>query len=357
MQIFVYEFITGGGLLRSGECESKLTSLRDEGLAMFKAIATDLAQVQDVEVLGLWDARLESPPSDFPVTLSSVSNRSDHQRAFDRLAATSDATLIIAPETDEELYLAAKRVLEVGGQLLGPDPELIALASNKHALVQHLSQHGVSVPEGRVLHVGDSLPQAFNYPAVLKPLDGVGALEMFLVADEAQASSLRPGFDCRLEAYCPGVPASVAFLCGPSGNEILPSCRQDVRIEQNAFHYHGGAVPLPNAMATRAMRLARGTVESLPSPRGYLGVDLILGEDPAGKQDFVLEINPRLTTSYVGLRQALKVNLAKLMLDVFDGYPVKLCVEPRAVEFSADGRVWASVESGSIESIHRASMS
>jgi predicted ATP-grasp superfamily ATP-dependent carboligase len=44
---------------------------------------------------------------------------------------------------------------------------------------------------------------------------------------------------------------------------------------------------------------------------GYVGVDLVLAD--AGP--IVLEINPRLTTSYCGLRDALGINPAALVLD------------------------------------------
>jgi predicted ATP-grasp superfamily ATP-dependent carboligase len=46
---------------------------------------------------------------------------------------------------------------------------------------------------------------------------------------------------------------------------------------------------------------------------GYAGIDLIL---TAGGP-VILEINPRLTTSYVGLRQATGENPATLMLDLY----------------------------------------
>ena len=36
----------------------------------------------------------------------------------------------------------------------------------------------------------------------------------------------------------------------------------------------------------------------------------MLGDDPAGADDVVIEINPRLTTSYLGLRRLARDNLA-----------------------------------------------
>ncbi|MCA1852170.1 MAG: ATP-grasp domain-containing protein, partial [Beggiatoa sp.] len=47
---------------------------------------------------------------------------------------------------------------------------------------------------------------------------------------------------------------------------------------------------------------------------GYVGVDLIL--TPSGP--IVVEVNPRLTTAYVGLVEALEINIAAAILGVFD---------------------------------------
>lgn len=45
------------------------------------------------------------------------------------------------------------------------------------------------------------------------------------------------------------------------------------------------------------------------------GVDMVLGDEG----DFAIEINPRLTTSYVGLRSATDVNLAEAMVRIAEG--------------------------------------
>jgi hypothetical protein len=71
-------------------------------------------------------------------------------------------------------------------------------------------------------------------------------------------------------------------------------------------------------------------------------VDLVLGDDPAGREDVVIEVNPRLTTSYVGLRAAARTNLAGAMLAVAQGNLVELPFSPARVEFTADGTVLTS---------------
>jgi predicted ATP-grasp superfamily ATP-dependent carboligase len=53
----------------------------------------------------------------------------------------------------------------------------------------------------------------------------------------------------------------------------------------------------------------------------------------------VIEINPRLTTSYVGLRAAASpgVNLAAAILAVCEGRTPQLSFEPVELQFDPDG--------------------
>ncbi|MFN0018727.1 MAG: ATP-grasp domain-containing protein [Pirellulaceae bacterium] len=141
---------------------------------------------------------------------------------------------------------------------------------------------------------------------------------------------------CRLEQFCPGLPASVAFLCGPAGNVALQPCEQ--KLNPTSFEYLGGSTPLfSQEQAKRAKSLAVAAIDAMPPTIGYVGVDLVLGDRNDGSQDVVIEINPRLTTSYVGLRRACRQNLAQAMLDVACGQPVDLCFGEERVEFRADG--------------------
>ena len=57
--------------------------------------------------------------------------------------------------------------------------------------------------------------------------------------------------------------------------------------------------------------LARAAVRAIAGLRGYVGVDLVLGEDAVR----CIEINPRLTTSYIALRRVARLNLAHSIRD------------------------------------------
>jgi predicted ATP-grasp superfamily ATP-dependent carboligase len=149
----------------------------------------------------------------------------------------------------------------------------------------------------------------------------------------------------RLERYIPGSAASVAVLCGPAQRLALPACEQRLS-DDGHFRYLGGRTPLPVELDRRAQRLALAALATLPDPLGYLGVDLVLGDQADGSGDHVIEINPRLTTSYVGLRAICRENLAAAMLAVAAGKPATLSFHAGPVEFDADGTIRNSVEGG-----------
>jgi predicted ATP-grasp superfamily ATP-dependent carboligase len=69
-------------------------------------------------------------------------------------------------------------------------------------------------------------------------------------------------------------------------------------------------------------------------------VDLVLGEAADGSQDQVIEMNPRLTTSYVGLRHLTATNLAEALLRLAAGERIAPPDwHPGVVRFWPDGTV------------------
>lgn len=334
MRVFVYEFVTAGGWY--GCTELPPESLVSEGRAMLLALAADFAAIKGATVDVLHDERL--PPFELSgVTIHGVRSAAAEVLAIQSLAAEADWTVLIAPEFDGHLLSRARAVEQAGGRLLGPPSHLVALAGDKHATAEFLARHGVSVPRGIALAAGAVLPADFPYPAVLKRRDGAGSLGIERI--ETPTIGRTAGHvPARLETYCPGMAASVACLCGPKQIVVLEPSRQHLA-GTRGFSYQGGSLPLEPSMASRARRLAARAAGSLPGPLGYLGVDLILGDDPAGSGDIVIEINPRLTTSYVGLRALSRVNLADTMIAVACGREIELCWNSGKIEFTFSGAV------------------
>lgn len=109
----------------------------------------------------------------------------------------------------------------------------------------------------------------------------------------------------------------------------------------DGFEYLGGRLPLSPPLAERAQRLALATMAAMPTTVGYVGIDLVLGVADDGSEDTVIEINPRLTTSYVGLRAACRENLAAAMVEAACGGRPTLSWTGEKLEFRADGTLFS----------------
>ena len=93
-------------------------------------------------------------------------------------------------------------------------------------------------------------------------------------------------------------------------------------------------------------------MDAVEGLRGYVGVDVVLGTAADGSGDVVIEINPRLTTSYIGLRALARFNLAEALLAVVEGTePPALEWGTAPVRFTSDGRLL--IAEGAPESVAR----
>lgn len=345
VRILVYEFMTGGGSLGDAVLPPLPASFSQEGAAMVTALAGDFAALDGVEVACLWDDRLAG--GRLPgCRVRQVADARQERAAFAELARAADWTVVIAPECSGLLLDRCRRVQAAGGRLLGPRPDLVELAGDKQATADHLAAASIPVPAGIALGAGAAWPAGFPCPAVWKPRDGAGSQGIRFLAGLSSEGCGPGDAAChvfptagRLESFHPGLPASVSFLCGPRARIALPPCRQHLS-RDGCFRYLGGSLPLEPALAERATRLAGRALATLAEPLGYLGVDLVLGDRPDGNDDVVMEINPRLTTSYVGLRAAACDNLAGAMLELAAGGTPTVSVSQRNVRFEAGGRVW-----------------
>ncbi|NUQ63901.1 MAG: ATP-grasp domain-containing protein, partial [Pirellulales bacterium] len=217
---------------------------------MAAALMEDLGAVGGLEVAALRDCRLAPlrPPDSGEIPVQSAEQA---LLRFDQEAARADWTILIAPEFSGHLLSRCRRVLAAGGRLLGPEPPVVELASDKQRTAEHLATAGVPVVQGRELAGGDPLPADFPYPAVLKPRFGAGSLGVKLIGSPQHPAPYDPAeAQWRLEAYRPGFAASVMFFCGPGRQVALPPCRQHLS-DDGRFAYLGGSLPLPDALAAR----------------------------------------------------------------------------------------------------------
>jgi tyramine---L-glutamate ligase len=303
VKIFVYEHITGGGCAGA----PLPRALLPEAALMLRALVGDLRSCADV--ISLRDARIEDLPDEGAQRV--VYEHAQWQAGFDALVRDCDAACLIAPETGEMLERLSARVLAAGKPLLGSRPHAIAIAARKLATARALEAAGVAV-------VPTSWPVEFDGegPCVVKPDDGCGCEDTRRFAHRADAlvwismQAERERFV--LQPYVSGEPISLSVLASATGVRLLSVNRQRIELRDGIFSLSGCIV---NAMIDAdgaLLDLAKRVIGAIPGLWGYVGIDALLTQ----QGPVVLEVNPRLTTSYAGLRDALGINPARLVLDL-----------------------------------------
>jgi predicted ATP-grasp superfamily ATP-dependent carboligase len=177
------------------------------------------------------------------------------------------------------------------------------------------------------LNIDDDLAQVtseikikLGYPAVFKPSDGVscrglsiihGGYQIETAIAKIKAVSSRKSFVA--QQFICGEAASVSLLCTGTEARAISLNKQDIQISKpgTTSSYEGGEVPFAHSLRPEAFRAAEDVAFSFSGLRGYVGVDLVLADDKA----FVVDVNPRLTTSYVGLSEVAGFNVAEAMVE------------------------------------------
>ncbi len=337
MQVFVSEYVCGGAW---GDTHLP-ASLEREGRAMLRAIVSDFARIPGCEVTTTLDDR--RPPLGIAhVTEIRVNGKEEEERVFLDLAARSDACLVIAPELGDALTKRCRAVEVMDGvRLLNPAADVTRLCSDKLAFARFLQERNLPTIATSLLG-GRCQPNLCDGPVVVKPRFGAGsqgvhALETLEVALGLYPVEVIDDVDGLIvQPLVSGTAISVGVIFSPTGEgcEVMPTASQHLA-DDGTFAYLGGTVPAETAGSHAVREIVKQVCKRLPGLRGYVGFDLLVPFD-APDRPLIVEINPRLTTSYLGYRQLTDENLAARMLsDAAWTFP--LSWKSQRVVFSPDG--------------------
>ena len=247
----------------------------------------------------------------------------DLDREIERLAPDCDAGLVIAPD---HLLFGYTRLMEEHTRNLGCSSLVTAVCADKLHTEKILGRHGVPVPDGgepggRVVKPVSGCGSAGVRLSDEPPKEGEFA-QRFIEGDHLSASlvgSMNVGEAC---LYFTGRPPL-----------LLALNRQLIEVEDGAFHYLGGETPVDHPRAEEIVAVARRAVTVLGC-QGYAGLDMVVGD-----RVYVVDVNPRITTSIVGIAAVMEEEIAGILVDAsHGGGPDEVHLRGR-VRFTKDGQV------------------
>lgn len=280
MKILVAEYAVGGG----DESESLLR----EGKAMLSTLKAGFERAGHEVVYPKAEA--------------------DFEAAVARLSKESDAGIVIAP--DGELYTLTK-LLESNTVNLGCPSEFVKICTDKLRISELLSAEGIPVP--RIVPV-EEVEKREDTMYVTKPRYGCASENVFILngRNHSEALSFYGSSDYIITEFIRGEDISSSVIAGKSSVLPLTINKQFIRKDGERLRYEGGYVPY--SIGREADREIMGISEQVVTTlhgAGYVGIDFVLAED--GKA-YIVDVNPRPTTSIVGIAKVLNYDVADLML-------------------------------------------
>jgi predicted ATP-grasp superfamily ATP-dependent carboligase len=312
MKILVFEYISGGGCNR----DELPDSLAREGLLMLKALLEGLGEVPNLAITVMLDARLAGEVALPNGNMVLIGPGDDCFSRFEQLAERHEAVWPIAPEFDAILFSLCSMVERLGKMLLGSGSKAVRLAGDKYRTYQCLRRRQIpTVPTRRLEEVF-----AFQEESIIKPVDGAGGGSCVIrdAVGFAQAVLRRQGAGKYIvQPHLYGEKTSLSCLFKNGRGWLLSINRQEFDRVDDEYRLAAIQVNHRNDPSPYRELVAR-IAEAMPGLWGYAGIDLI--EMPG--QVLVLEVNPRLTSSFAGLHEALGINVAALVLQLLQSDPV-----------------------------------
>lgn len=298
MKILLYESISAKSahLLLNNKYD-ELPSLLQMGLSMRNALENELKKIKNISLI-----------------IGEHSSADNLNSYLKKIGPEIDAFWIIAPETNNEL-IEAKKILH-DKLWVGCEIHALNLTTNKTSTKKKLVEFDILNPDSNIYK---NLPH-FEY--IVKPEDGAGceSITKYISYNKAKNSLLlrrAQGEKVILEKFIPGQNMSFSMLCSDKNFEVLSINKQLVNIKKNGKLSYDGICRI-NHEVDRNFKIKINTIakkigKAIPGLKGFVGVDFVLDKD---SNICVIEINPRITCSYIGLSNYLNRSLAKEILEI-----------------------------------------
>ncbi len=230
------------------------------------------------------------PTSGMVLEAGTAVTAGEFEDALEKISKECDAGLVIAPD---EILGDLTQLVEENTFNLGCPSHAVRLCADKLECTRVLEKENIPVPETK----GSG---EYNGDYVIKPRFGCASEGIH----KSSAGILKEGFIAT--KFIKGEHLSASIITGRTQLALTVN-RQLIEINDE-ISYEGGIVPYYCDRNDEIIAVAKKTAKVLGC-RGYAGVDIVLGGMP-----YVVDVNPRPTTSIIGISRVMEEEIADLML-------------------------------------------
>lgn len=319
MKLFIFEYFASGTGLGGAE-------LKKSGFAMLNALLTDFTLFSPMKICTLLDYSFKKDiyQASYLGHVEIHWHREEGKNPyelFSEILSDCDLVLIIAPETDGISAGLTVLAEDLGKRVLGTCAKTLEFAGNKANMIKLWQAQGLPVPKSKIIskpfsvQMGRDIREYFSFPFIVKPVRGTGGEGITFVESGMQWERL-PEQSYLVQEFVVGEDLSAS--CFVLDGQVLPlSINRQIIDKREKFIFQGIRVPFVFPNDQDIWELVCKACTPISGLTGFVGVDLVL--EPSGP--VLMEINPRITSAYLGLREVVPGNLAQ---DLFS-----LCLERR----------------------------
>lgn len=260
-----------------------------------------------------------------------------HKKIFEK-AHSFDHVILIAPNYE---LLKISNFLKQNGdnsKFLISRPDALDKTLDKFKLYKELSDKILLPKTIKFSDFENENKTDMHFPIIIKPIYGTGCENILVFKDEKAYDDYKEkqkfNENFIVQEFIDGIHTSVCLFVG---REIYPVSLNlqhiKFKLEYNdvlSVNYLGSQVPFFNKFREMVFEYSRIACRQL-NLKGYIGMDFVI--DNKNEQTYLIEVNPRITTSAIALSRSTNLNIAKLHIACFKDEEI-LKKELSAVEFS-----------------------
>lgn len=327
LKILIIEFITCGGF-QTRELPGPLAR---EGDMMLLAVINDCLATGIMNITITRDKRCQKIDKNIEI----IESGDDVCNQWWNCLSTVDFCLVIAPESEGALFELVSMVEKSPAINLGCNTDAIGICGSKYQTYQRLKEAGIdTIPTFRL----EAFSERLSGRWVLKPDDGAGAEHVHYFSSCNQLKNAMNSGRFRdnyiVQPFMEGESVSMVMLCHNSKAVVLACNKQLLVINNDNIRLGGIRVNSVYDLRGRFQMVADMIVNAIPGLWGIVGIDLVMTK----KGLFIVDINPRLTTSYVALNKSLGHNPIHWLINLYKSghLPDLKEIKPTPVEISLD---------------------